>query len=314
MKKQIWLGILPCISLLGLILLVNTSLAQGMPPMDVPGYGMGQLCGGQKGQFFITASGNNPFITFHMSGNTSMAGVFRVKFERLVFFNDTDSDGKLTSNDPVTNSIVLSTLAWTTGDLTLNGSEYQVPLTTTDPGMFDSMEFLCHFQNATTNDTSNLLKFDWDVTNMADGAYAGGNYVALQVQFIIDIHGRGNAEQMQFLNGTGANNNSIQCSPTGNEQDSEAEISWTNSARVNGTQNDHACGGNGEFNGSANVEVVRFAFAKFQNLSYDPTIGIPAASGIPGAPAAWVAGQVVLVSTALAVVLHRKTRRPSPRK
>ncbi len=298
--------------LLGLSLFASPANAMDMPPGNVPGHGYGQMCEGDKGEFFITADGNTPYVSFHMRGNTTMMGEYRIKFEKLEFFNDTDHDGKLTAADAITNQVELATLTWTTGYLIQSSTDIQVTLNTSTANL-GQMKFVFHFQNTTNNDTSNLLKFDWDVVNMLDNAqtYNGGDHVALKVQFFIDIEGDSMMQPLKFLNGTGAYNNSILCSRSTDESQAEAMVSWAEKAAINGVEMDHACGGNGLDNSSEaedNVEVIRFAFPKFQNLSFDPTVGIPTAAGIPGFPVEILVSGVLLTGGLFAFFLNRKLR------
>jgi hypothetical protein len=285
------------------------------PPSNVPGKGSGHQVEGKKGAFFVTASGNNPYITFHNSGNSTEDSIFRVKFEKLIFFNDTNGNGEYDlKEDDATNTLVLATLQWTTGDLEQNGDEFTIRLNATST-IFDEMAFVIHYKNGTTNDESNKLKFDIIVTNMRDSAYAGGNSVALKHQLFIDLDGKKGGRELKFSNGTGAKNNSVQVT-TGSNEDTGAEFEWEKEASINGTTNPHAVNGTNDDDSkgaSTKVQAIYLAFPKFANLTYDPTIAIinpTSLSSVDGYSTELITCNLILTGFIIAVAVHhRKMKR-----
>lgn len=303
------------IAILCAIMVAAPSLAWEHPPEMDPEHGWGHHMFGEDGDFFVTAAGNNPYITFHVRGNSTLQSVFRVKFERLIYFNDTDMNGKYIHGvDPITNELVLSTLSWAIGNLTYNNGVFNVTLNATAPGFFGQMKIVVHYNNGTATNISNQLKFDIIIVNMNLAAYNNGDHVAIKNQLLIEIDNDGNGTH-RFLNGTGTDEDSIVVSRTTNPADSDAKFSWVENGKLNGTERLHACNGTARDDSDDMeelfVESIYLAFPRFVNLTYDPTISvtpITAAStppAVPGFDTPIMVAEIAVVSGALAFVTRR---------
>ncbi len=290
------------------------SFAWEHPPETDPEHGWGHHMLGEDGDFFVTA-GPTPYISFHVRGNTTMESVFRVMVERLIFFNDTDMDGKYKHGvDPITNELVLSTISWAIGNLTYNNGVFNVTLNATAPTFFGQMKIVVHYNNGTAANVSNQLKFDIIIVNMNLAAYNNGDHVAIKNQLFIKIDNDGNGTH-HFLNGTGTDDDSIVVSRTTNQADGDAKFSWVENGKLNGTERLHACNGTARDDSDdmeeVFVESIYLAFPRFVNLTYDPTISVTPITatttppGVPGFDTPIMVAEIAVVSGALAIVTRR---------